>query len=243
MLKRILKSVLPKKVLGYLINLKNSRKTTEEIFTEIYDNKLWGASPDGSSFCSGSGTIDPNVELYKSMLVDFINKNSIKTIFEIGCGDFTIMKAVLQKTKVHYTGVDIVKSVIDHLNQKYADEGLCFKHLNAIEAPEFPKADLCIIRQVLQHLSNDQIIEILSKTNCFKFLLITEHLPSNPDIKNADKSPNGNIRLQNRQTSGVFLEDPPFSMNAKTVLSYKLDDENYQGNVIPAALVTSLIKN
>lgn len=241
--KKILKKILPNKVKEFIIQYRNSKKTTEDIFTEIYENKLWGESPDGRTFCSGVGTTDPNAERYKAMLVDFIKENKVQTVFEIGCGDFSIMKEVLQQTNVEYTGIDIVKSVIKQLNEDYATGMIRFEHINAIEAESFPPADLCIIRQVLQHLTNDQIQNILSKTKSFKFLLITEHLPQNPQIINGDKSVNGNIRLQNKQTSGVFLDQAPFFLPAKTILSYSLDDEDYSGKIIAAELVTSLVCN
>lgn len=241
--KKILSKIIPKNIKEFILKYRNSKKTTEDIFTDIYEKKYWGESPDGHRFCSGAGTTDPNVEQYKSMLIDFINKNQLRSIFEIGCGDFTIMNEVLQHTGVDYLGVDIVKSVINHLDSSFANEKIKFEHLNAIEASGFPPADLCIIRQVLQHLSNDQIQNILSKTKIFKFLLITEHLPQNPQLINSDKSANGNIRLQNKQSSGVFLEHAPFSLKAKTVLSYRLDDQDYSGRIIPAVLVTSLVCN
>ena len=114
---------------------------------------------------------------------------------------------------------------------------------DAITATAFPSADLCIIRQVLQHLSNQQILEILEKTKVFKYVMITEHIPLNPQVINANKSTGGYIRLQNKAISGVYLDRPPFNQAIKTLLSYPQNDKNYDGKIVPAIMQTVLIEN
>ncbi len=227
----------------FYICTKNRNKSPEEIFTEIYNKNLWGKAPDGRQYCSGFGTIDPNVEKYIEILKNFINEFEIKSIFEIGCGDFTVMKSVLSQSDIRYTGSDIVKSLIAYLTASYGNENVRFIHMDAINSEKYPVADLCIIRQVLQHLSNAQISEIIRKTKKYKFVIITEHVPLNPKHKNDDKITSGYIRLQNHNTSGVFLDAPPYSLNCKTLLSYQQDDKDYYGNRIPAFMLTSLIEN
>lgn len=242
-MKNLIRKLIPKWVMRIYIYAKNKNKSPEEIFTEIYNKSLWGKAPDGRQYCSGLGTIDTNVEKYIEMLRNFIHEHEIKSIFEIGCGDFTIMKSVLSQSDIKYTGFDIVKSLIDFLTTFYSNDNVKFMHMDAIDSVEYPAADLCIIRQVLQHLSNSQITEIIRKTEKYKFVIITEHLPLNPKHKNEDKITSGYIRLQNYNTSGVFLDAPPFSLKCKTLLSYQQDDNDYYGNRIPAVMLTSLIEN
>jgi len=74
-----------------------------------------------------------------------------------------------------------------------------------------------IIRQVLQHLSNDDIQHALTnyigKTT--KYLIVTEDLPSTDQfIANIDKPTGVGIRL--KLGSGVDLEQQPFSMPFKS---------------------------
>jgi len=242
-MKNVIKKLIPKWFMRLYISIKNRTKSPEEIFTEIYNNNLWGISPDGRQYCSGFGTIDPNIEKYIEILRNFISEFEIKSVFEIGCGDFTIMKSILSQTDIKYIGSDIVKSLIDHLTDSYGDENVRFIHMDAITSEKYPVADLCIIRQVLQHLSNAQISEIIRKTKKYKFVIITEHVPLYPKKKNDDKITSGYIRLQNHNTSGVYLDATPFSLNCKKLLSYQQDDKDYYGNRMAAVMVTSLIEN
>ncbi len=242
-MKNIIKKLIPGWFMRFYISTKNRIKSREEIFNEIYNKNLWGKAPDGRQYCSGSGTIDSRVEKYIEILRNFINEFEIKSIFEIGCGDFTIMKSVLGKSDIQYTGTDIVKDLTEYLTASYSKENVRFMHMDAINNEQYPEADLCIIRQVLQHLSNAQISEIIRKTKKFRFVIITEHVPVNPKQKNDDKITGGYIRLQNLFTSGVFLDAAPFSLNCKTVLSYRQDDKDYYGNIIPAVMQTCLIEN
>ena len=242
-MKNIIKKLIPRGVKRIYISIKNRKKSPEEIFTEIYNKNLWGNAPNGRQYCSGLGTTDSNTAKYIEILTNFINEFEIKSIFEIGCGDFTIMNSVLNQFDISYSGSDIVKSLIEHLSSSFGNENIKFIQMDAVNSEKYPVADLCIIRQVLQHLSNEQIAEILGRIRKYKYVIITEHLPLNPTHKNVDKDTGGYIRLQNRNTSGVFLESPPFSLNCKTLLSYRHDDKDYYGNIIPAVMLTSLIEN
>jgi hypothetical protein len=242
-MKKTIKRLIPKGLMRLYLDQKNKHKSPEEIFTEIYKKSLWGKSPDGKQYCSGSGTTDPNVRKYIDTLQVFIRDAGIKSLFEIGCGDFTIMESVLDQSTVQYTGSDIVKDVINYLTATYGNKRRTFMHMDAIDSQNYPDADLCIIRQVLQHLSNAQIAEIIRKTKKYKYVIVTEHVPLNPVRKNDDKSTSGYIRLQNHDTSGVYLDAPPFSLNCRTLLSYQQDDKDYHGNSIPAIMLTTLIEN
>jgi len=236
--------LVPRPLKRFWGKIKNRNKSTEEIFTEIYKKQLWGKSPEGSKYCSGLGTIDSNVEKYIEVLKDFIKENNIKSVFEIGCGDFSIMKSVILNSDINeYIGSDIVQNVIEYLSETYGSSKVRFVHMDAISSEEYPDADLCIIRQVLQHLTNEQILEILRKTKRYKYVIITEHLPLDPIVKNGDKSTSGYIRLQNQKTSGVYLDAPPFSLKCKTLLSYRHDDKDYNNKTIPAVISTSLVEN
>jgi len=242
-MKKTLKNLLPKQLIYAYSNIKNKNKTTEEIFTQIYQKKYWGTSENGETYFSGSGSVNKGVDDYKKALKEFIKTKEITSVFEIGCGDFSIMKPVLEQSELNYIGADVVKDLINHLTSHHGNDRIKFMQMDAITASDYPSADLCIIRQVLQHLDNAQILEILKKTNKFKFVIITEHIPLYPEVKNADKSISGYIRLQNKKTSGVFLNEHPFLLNSNTLLSYREDDADYNGKIIPALMLTSLIEN
>lgn len=242
-MKKTILKFLPQSLLRKWSAYKNKGKTDEAIFTEIYEKGLWGDAPDNRKYCSGSGTTDAHVALYQDKLIQFIHENQIKSIFEIGCGDFSIMQHVMQHVDAHYHGTDLVAPVIEyHKAQKYGQKHV-FEQLNAVSAKALPIADICIIRQVLQHLSNTQILNILKKLNNFKYILITEHIPLSPAEMNGDKEPSGYIRLQNKKCSGVYITEPPFSVSATEWLSYRQDEIGFSGKIVQAKITSWLITN
>ena len=77
-----------------------------------------------------------------------------------------------------------------------------------------PAGDVIVVRQVFQHLSNEQIVAALEKivSSC-RFLVVTEHLPRSKLFRpNLDKPTGPDIRL--RINSGVVLTEPPFNLQA-----------------------------
>lgn len=213
------------------------KKKVADIFTEIYKENMWGGTP--GAFYSGDGSLDANSTVYVEKVAAFISNHNIRSVLDIGCGDFTVMSKILAKTAVDYTGVDVVDELIKHHQQHYANDRTRFITLNAIDDP-LPPADLVTIRQVLQHLSNEQISTILGKLKAFKYAIITEHmLLGGAVIPNIDKIPGPHVR--NRVYSSVFLEAPPFNVqHAQILFEYRMD-ERIKGRLHPAVLRTYLI--
>jgi hypothetical protein len=228
----------------FLSDIRNRFKTNEQIFSNVYKKKYWG-EVEGSSFFSGEGTYISHIDSYNDIIIDAIKKFDIKSVCEIGCGDFEVSKKVLKSVDVDYIGIDVVPELIQHLSQKYGDNSTKFICLDAAkENCELPKFELCIIRQVLQHLSNKDILRVLQNVRQFPYVIITEHLPINPQEFNGDKVTNGYIRLQNKLISGVYIDKSPFNLTSPTeLLRIRLDDKDYQGNKVDAELVTFLIAN
>ena len=65
------------------------KKSVQEIFTDIYKNNTWGGAP--GTFYSGDGTHSSNAKIYIDNISDFIKKHHIRSVLDIGCGDFRIM--------------------------------------------------------------------------------------------------------------------------------------------------------
>jgi hypothetical protein len=80
---------------------------------------------------------------------------------------------------------------------------------------EFPDADVAILRQVLQHMSNFQILKVIAKLDRYKFLVLTEHLPAGPDFRsNIEKPAGAMVRVS--WGSGVVLTEPPFNLRVRS---------------------------
>ena len=193
------------------VQRKNRNKTAEEVFSEIYEKNKWGGSKD--EFCSGSGSDDEQlVSAYISMISEKASIEGFKglTFVDLGCGDFRVGKQLLPLCS-SYIGVDIVKPLIHRNQEKFGNATTHFMYLEIVE-DELPDGDVCFVRQVLQHLSNQQIISVLKKLKKYKWVFITEHYPTDNDaIKpNIGMVHSADVRVYNN--SGVYLSEPPFEL-------------------------------
>ncbi len=217
--KAVLRLALPYSILQAWNAYKNKQNVDPDadvktIFSAIYKSNKWGGQP--GDFFSGSGSDAQATIDYVRVVTKFISDHQLKSVVDIGCGDFRV-GAQIVKSGLNYIGVDVVPNLIERNNREFARPGLVFIEANAIE-DEMPDADLCLIRQVLQHLSNEQIIKILSKCAKYKYVIVAEHHAGQSHFKkeNCDKFAGSDVRVF--QGSGVYLEKHPFVQENLSVL-------------------------
>ena len=145
----------------------------EEAFTEIYQKKRWG---------NGSGTgskLSFDNKKYIELLESIIEEYNIHTICDIGCGDWEFSQYINFKD-CEYLGIDCVKSVIDSNIKEHTVSNINFEH-RSVEDEYFPNGyDLIIIKDVIQHWEDEDIIKFMKKllmnnkyvfsTNGYKFM-------------------------------------------------------------------------
>ena len=184
---------------------------TKDVMKQIYDQSLWGGKE--FDFYSGIGSHDPMVvNIYVKTVTDFLKSHDHKmTICDIGCGDFNIGQHIFKYSK-KYFAIDIVEELIERNKIKFKTKNLEFLCLD-IANDVLPKADVIIIRQVLQHLSNNEIQQILNRLKTCKYIILTEHLPVGDFIPNTNKIASQGIRL--KQQSGVDILSAPFNFQVK----------------------------
>ncbi|WP_246284955.1 class I SAM-dependent methyltransferase [Winogradskyella wichelsiae] len=184
---------------------------TKAVMEQIYDKKLWGGKD--FDFYSGEGShLTEITQPYLYSVISFLKSHDNDLVVcDLGCGDFNIGKNLTKYTKT-YIAVDIVESLIERNKTLFKNENLEFHCLNIVE-DELPKADCAIIRQVLQHLSNSEILKIVEKLKNYKYIILTEHLPIGDFEANKDKIASQGIRL--KQNSGVDLLKAPFNLEIK----------------------------
>jgi hypothetical protein len=132
------------------------------------------------------------------------------TAVDLGCGDFSVGRE-LAAACGRYIGLDIVRPLIDYNQAVFGDHKVQFQHANIIE-DDLPDGDVCFVRQVLQHLSNAQILSGLAKLAKYRWSFITEHHPCDSRLRrpNLDKPHGADIRVS--RGSGIFLDEPPYSV-------------------------------
>lgn len=184
---------------------------TKDAMEQVYVNKLWGNTQ--AEFYSGYGSHDPNiVDPYITILRSFLTSlESPLVVCDLGCGDFNVGKELV-KYAARYVAVDIVPALITHNEEKHKEENLEF-HCLDIATDKLPPGDCAIVRQVLQHLSNDEVQCVLGKLMAFKHIILTEHLPQGDFEPNKDIISGQGTRLKKR--SGLNVLAPPFNLKIK----------------------------
>jgi SAM-dependent methyltransferase len=204
-----------------LPNLHQTYRTLSvaDTFRTIYRTKAWG--DNGEAFCSGSGSGGPASEQYYAGVIEFISHHQVQSVVDLGCGDFAVGRKIVEASGVRYTGIDVVPELIEHHKQTVHDPRVSFQCAD-ITCDPLPLADLCLIRQVLQHLSNDEIAKVLANVRNFPRILVSEDVPVHPKALNRDKPHGPDVRRY--YGSGVYVDQPPFSMPAQELWSFRLED-------------------
>ncbi|MCD2257596.1 class I SAM-dependent methyltransferase [Psychroserpens luteolus] len=204
---------------------------------QIYEQHLWGGKH--IDFYSGEGSHDPEiVEPYLEAIVSFLKShNNALTVCDLGCGDFNIGKQLTQFTN-RYIAIDIVEDLIKRNKTKFKEDYLEFHCLDAAK-DQLPLTDCIIIRQVLQHLSNAEIQTITKKLRHYKYIVLTEHIPTGRFTPNKDIISGQGIRL--KHNSGVDLLKAPFNLKVvrQSVLNTIVLNEN-RSQIVTRLFITNL---
>lgn len=184
---------------------------TKRAMEQIYEMNLWGGNK--VDFYSGEGSHHPELIVpYIAALKSFLSSFEEPLIVcDLGCGDFNVGKELMKYTK-QYIAVDIVPKLIKRNKEKFKAENLAF-HCLDIAKDDLPAGDCVILRQVLQHLSNAEVQQVVKKLPNFKYVILTEHLPEGDFISNKDIISGQGIRL--KKQSGLNLLAPPFNLKVK----------------------------
>lgn len=204
----------------------NRRRTAGEVFGKIYAENLWGTGE--GDFYSGPGSGPQAAQPYADFVKQLIADKNIQTVVDLGCGDFRV-GGLIAPSCITYTGVDVVRPVIDRNTQAFGNDRVRFECLD-ITADKLPDGELCLIREVLQHLSNTQIKAILARIRKYRFVLITDIQPGSARGYriNRDKIHGASSRLAHR--SILRLDLPPFNvMNVQQVLETRMPESAVDG--------------
>ena len=167
-------------------------------FQTIYQERFWsGAS------ASGPGSSLEQTEKIRRRLPGLLKELNVETMLDAPCGDFFWMKHV-DLGDVNYVGGDIVPELIADNHRKFGSSKRRFEIVDLVVSP-LPEADLLLCRDVLVHLSYEDINKALKNVCASKIKwLLTTHFPEhqNEDI------PSGLWRPINLRTEPFSLPVP-----------------------------------
>jgi hypothetical protein len=184
--------------------------SSQEIFTKIYEDGMWGRSDDlRDPYVSGTGSREVAVvATYVAAVKELISTlPKCQNAVDLGCGDFTV-GSLVRPIFQGYIACDIVEQVVEFNRERYRDLDVDFRIID-LTKDRLPTGDIAIVRQVLQHLSNDDVSQAIANISAsFENILVTEHIPQGVFTPNLDKPTGPGIRLD--MGSGLVLTKSPF---------------------------------
>jgi SAM-dependent methyltransferase len=135
-------------------------------FSQIYAGNSWDTHRR-----SGPGSDPKRTRRYVSLLQDFVRSHNIRSVVDLGCGDWSFSRLV-DWSGIDYVGADIVPDLIDFLNKSYSRPGVRFVHANVLDE-DLPPADLAIAKDVLQHWPNHAIRNFIRRLDSFHYAILT----------------------------------------------------------------------
>jgi SAM-dependent methyltransferase len=178
----------------------------EKIFTCIYESGPW----DESGFYYSGSQIEITRK-YVDFLQEFLHKNHIHSVVDIGCGDWAFSRYI-DWSGIQYTGIDIVKFVIERNQRLFEKPSIVFLYGDALEI-ELPDADLVLCKDVFQHLPNEKIIQMLKKFKKYPHCLITDYVDFGTNSS-------ANLDIECGKYHTLDLTKPPFNVKGEKVFRF-----------------------
>lgn len=216
---KVVGSMIVKRRVAHLVHL-----SPDDAFDEIYRKKMW---KQGKSL-SGLGSEGKWAKTYCELVSQYIVQHGCKTVLDLGCGDFSVGRMLIDVVE-KYIGGDISKTIIEANKKEFGHvRNVQFLVLDAM-TDSLPECDLILVRQVFQHLTNQQIelaLRNIERTHA-GHVLVTEHtyrpeLLESPNIDLVSHS----IRTRVTQKSGVDIGQPPFSRPRRVLATLEPGPEN-----------------
>lgn len=199
-------------------------------FATIYRTGVWQCG-DSAAPSSGLGSTLEVTEPLRHALPGLVRELDVRTLLDIGCGDYTWMRDV--ELGCDYVGIDIVESVIEANHAAFSGPSRTFLLTDAVEGLGELRADLVLCREVLFHLSFADARALLRNalaTGCTHLLLTSDDATVfNSDIESGD------FRVVNLRQRPFSLPEP-----ARRIEDSRLVEGRYLGLWSAAAVRRAL---
>lgn len=196
----------------------------EKVFKEIYDRNSWGGKSR-----SGPGSDTQNTHNYIRFVNEWLAKHpECESIVELGCGDWATTRLINLSTKHTYLGMDIVNGVVKANKELFLTESIRFECSDfLVQIP--PAGDLLLIKDVLQHLANDNVNLFIKKIlPLYKYAIITNDVRKYEEwerfgfVWRRRELQEPNIDIADGNSRPLKLDMHPFELNVSERSSYPI---------------------
>ena len=174
------------------------------IFEQVYAGNAW-------RYGSGEGSLAMHTRGYVRFLQRFLRERRIASVLDLGCGDWQVGRRI-DWSGIDYLGCDVVPALVRENRRRFGAPGIRFAELDGLRDP-LPQADLLVVKDVLQHWSNAEILEFLPRLGEFRCALVTNCAGTRDAAVNLDARTGG--------YRAIDLARPPFSLAATEVYSFE----------------------
>jgi hypothetical protein len=205
-------------------NVREARKLDNEpqfgelaVFDEIYRSNYWGTG-------SGTGSSPEATAEYRRFIEHFMKDHSVRSVVDLGCGDWQF-SSLIDWAGIRYRGFDAANSVVLANRERYAKENISFETLSDYKS--LPNADLLLVKDVLQHLSNLEVAKIIEEVfPKYALVLVTNCVPPISSTFHRAGLFNRDIEIGDFRFLDIRL--PPFNQTASLALDWNI---NYKGPI------------
>jgi SAM-dependent methyltransferase len=163
---------------------------------------------------------------YAESVNQFIDNMRIKSVVELGCGDFRVGRAIAE-SGVRYTGVDRAASVVERNRHLHESRKVRFLVGDALR-DELPDGELCLVGELFRRLANAEIRLMLLRLKKYRYVMFTDRRPpAGTFVRNLDK-PSGRKADRLDRNSALDLRREPFNVDHVSIrLIRPADDPVY----------------
>jgi SAM-dependent methyltransferase len=175
----------------------------KHVFERIYAHNDWGHG-------SGEGSLALHVRPYVKFLQRFLSLRRVASVIDFGCGDWQFSQ-MIRWGDIAYRGYDIVPAVVTANRLRFQTQQVSFHEIGT-DFSDLPPADLLIVKDVLQHWSDETVAKFLPVLSRYRCALITNCVNPAGRTKNLP-IPDGGFRY-------IDVRLPPFHVDAREVFSF-----------------------
>jgi hypothetical protein len=190
------------------------RADIRDKFTRIYSSAEWGRDGGGS----GTGSTLAHTATMRVVMEMLIYRHNVQRLLDAPCGSAHWWPPLLRRLRdfnpaFSYTGVDVVKSVVDANRERFKDEfpqaSFFAADLSTAELP-VGSFDLSLCRDALQHLPLEDAIDVIANIARARprVAAFGSYVENNPGEETG-----GNVNIRVGEYYLINLRLPPFSMN------------------------------